>query len=39
VQTGVEFDPDTLLATPMNEYELAQWRLETLPAGVPTSQP
>jgi tetratricopeptide (TPR) repeat protein len=39
VQTGVEFAPDTLLATPMNEYELAQWRLETLPAGVPTSQP
>ncbi len=32
VQTGVEFDPDTLPGTPMNEYELAEWRLRTLPA-------
>ncbi len=32
VQTGVEFDPQVFLPTPMNEYELAEWRLETLPA-------
>lgn len=31
VETGLEFDPDTALGTPMNEFELAQWRLETLP--------
>ena len=30
VQTGVEFDLDVGPATPMNEYELARWRLETL---------
>ncbi|MCK4659814.1 MAG: protein kinase [Phycisphaerae bacterium] len=33
VQTGVEFDPNTSLLTPMNEYELAQWRLDTPPRG------
>ncbi len=31
VDTGVEFDLDTAALTPMNEYELAQWRLSTLP--------
>jgi len=30
VETRVEFDPDTALGTPMNEYELALWRLRTL---------
>jgi tetratricopeptide (TPR) repeat protein len=35
VQTGVEFDPDTSLETPMNEYELAQWRLDTLSREAP----
>jgi len=40
VQTGVEFDPDTSPGTPMNEYELAQWRLETVPPNdQPTSRP
>jgi tetratricopeptide (TPR) repeat protein len=32
VQTGVELDPDTEPGTPMNEYELARWRLKALPA-------
>ncbi|MBU0637327.1 MAG: protein kinase [Planctomycetes bacterium] len=32
VQTGVEFDPDSGMGTPMNEWELARWRLDTLPA-------
>jgi tetratricopeptide (TPR) repeat protein len=31
VNTGVTYDVDALTLTPMNEYELAQWRLETLP--------
>ena len=35
VQTGVEFDPDTAPATPMNEYELAEWRLASLFADDP----
>jgi tetratricopeptide (TPR) repeat protein len=40
VQTGVQFDPDTAPAVPMNEFELAQWRLELLCASNnPTSQP
>jgi tetratricopeptide (TPR) repeat protein len=42
VQTGLTFDPDTELGTPMNEYELAQWRLDTVCAespAEPTSQP
>ncbi len=30
VRTGLEFDPDTALATPMNEFELAQWRLDSI---------
>lgn len=30
VQTGVDFDPDASPETPMNEYELAQWRLDSL---------
>ena len=34
VQTGVEYDLETFPLTPMNEYELAQWRLKSL-AGVP----
>ena len=40
VQTGVHFDPDAALGIPMNEYELAQWRLDTLFSDQsPTSQP
>jgi hypothetical protein len=31
VRTGVQFDPDTSPAVPMNEFELAQWRLRGLP--------
>jgi tetratricopeptide (TPR) repeat protein len=40
VQTGLAFDPDTQLSTPMNEFELAQWRLESrFGETKPTSQP
>ena len=39
VRTGHEFDLDTAPATPMNEYELAQWRLESLPLSAATSRP
>jgi len=40
VQTGLDFDPDTAMGTPMNEYELAHWRLESLFASTqPTSRP
>ena len=48
VQTGLDFDPDTGEAVPMNEYELAVWRLETLygatldaqqPPNNPTTHP
>lgn len=40
VETGVEFDQDVTPPVPMNEYELAQWRLETLfGTSLPTSQP
>jgi tetratricopeptide (TPR) repeat protein len=36
VDTGLEFDPGTVPAVPMNEYELAEWRLRTLgPTMVP----
>ena len=35
IKTGVEFDLDTQAATPMNEYELALWRLGSLPRGEP----
>jgi len=37
VQTGVEFDPSTLQFVPMNEYELAEWRLANTAAAA--SQP
>ncbi|MBU0637260.1 MAG: protein kinase [Planctomycetes bacterium] len=37
VQTGVTFDPNTALGTPMNEYELACWRLESLSPATPTT--
>jgi tetratricopeptide (TPR) repeat protein len=37
VQTGLEFDPQVFVPTPMNEYELAEWRLEAL--RDPTSRP
>jgi serine/threonine protein kinase/Tfp pilus assembly protein PilF len=37
VQTGLEFDPDTSPVVPMNEYELARWRLESLPASPSTA--
>jgi serine/threonine protein kinase len=30
VATALTYDPDAGVETPMNEYELAQWRLETL---------
>ena len=41
VRTGLDFDPDSVdLGTPMNEYELAQWRLESLFADTrPSSRP
>ncbi len=40
VQTDVRFDPDTAPAVPMNEFELAQWRLESLfTNSTPTPQP
>ena len=39
IETGLVFDPDTARATPMTEYELAQWRLETLFADTVTSPP
>ena len=40
VQTGVEFDPDASPETPMNEYELAQWRLDSPSTEEsPTSRP
>ncbi len=39
LETGVQFDPDIGQAVPMNEFELAQWRLETLPTDAPASQP
>ena len=29
VDTGLLYDPNTEIATPMNEFELARWRLET----------
>lgn len=32
VQTGLAFDPDTNQLTPMNEFELARWRLASLSA-------
>jgi hypothetical protein len=38
--TGVEFDPDTDPVAPMNEYELARWRLDSLFAAPdPTPRP
>ena len=39
VQTGLEFDPDTAFGTPMNEFELAQWRLESVFAGPDATAP
>lgn len=41
VQTGVEFDPSTLQFVPMNEYELAEWRLANpaATASQPASRP
>jgi len=39
VETGLIYDPDVGQETPMNEYELAQWRLESLAADSPPSQP
>jgi tetratricopeptide (TPR) repeat protein len=43
-ETGMRFDPDTMLGTPMNEYELARWRLSSFPSpptapSGPTSAP
>ncbi len=38
VRTGVEWDPNSLYLTSMNEYELAEWRLRTLQgAAAPRS--
>lgn len=34
VETGVTLDPDAFPITPMNEYDLATWRLETLPPAT-----
>ncbi len=40
VQTHLAYDPDAATGTPMNEYELAEWRLGTLFADTrPTSRP
>ena len=40
VRTGLVFDPDTpQLGTPMNEYELAQWRLDSLFADKSSPSP
>jgi tetratricopeptide (TPR) repeat protein len=40
VQTGVVFDPNAAAGTPMNECELARWRLKTLfGSNDPTSPP
>jgi tetratricopeptide (TPR) repeat protein len=40
VHTGVQYDLQSFPMTPMNEYELAQWRLETLcPNENPALQP
>lgn len=39
VQTGLEFDPDSVFGTPMNEYELARWRLESLFADAAATPP
>ena len=39
-QTAVNFDPNSALGTSTNEYELAQWRLDSLFADHnPTSRP
>jgi len=38
VETGLEFDPDTELGTPMNEFEFAQWRLRTLFADTSAAE-
>jgi tetratricopeptide (TPR) repeat protein len=35
VATALTYDPDAGVETPMNEYELAQWRLETLSPKAP----
>jgi tetratricopeptide (TPR) repeat protein len=39
VQTGRDYDTDTGVLTPMNEYELAEWRLRSLPVAANASQP
>ncbi len=39
VETGLQFDPDTAPGTPMNEFELAQWRLERLSGDSSTPLP
>ena len=39
VATGLVYDPDAGQETPMNEYELARWRLESLATSRPSSQP
>lgn len=39
VSTGVEYDLESGNPTPMNEYELARWRLETLAAEVDSASP
>ena len=37
VRTGVSSDADTELGTPMNEFELAEWRLETVCTESPAT--
>lgn len=39
LQTGLEFDPDTAFGTPMNEFDLARWRLESVFAGPDATAP
>ena len=39
VQTQLVVDPNSAPLTPMNEYELAQWRLRTQFSDLPTSSP
>jgi hypothetical protein len=39
VNTGIQFDPGIVTPTPMNEYDLSEWRLATLYAPTRTPQP
>ncbi|HVP09687.1 MAG TPA: protein kinase [Phycisphaerae bacterium] len=39
LRTALLYDPDAGVQTPMNEYELAQWRLESVGGSPTSSQP